>query len=665
MELAGIQHLIKSAHPSHKVSYLEPMKKYLLFFLLSSSWACNLKAQDPRLADSLRTRLATLSIRDTTYLDLLNKLEIALIFSDPGGECLKLSKISIHLADSLKDSLRLGKAYNISANCYKNSGLIDKAMDESLKAIAIFKAIGDLKWEANLHNNIALMYLSNGDMELCKKELEQSMNIRNEIKFYKGISGLYNSMGNMYDQLGEPKESLRYYKLALDSLGEGGSPYDRFTYLSNVGNSYGRLGDYKTCRKYNQEALVLHLQMGLNQETTRDLHNIGEAWLKENQLDSAEHYLLWAFQLADSIRYHLVIHQSSVALKQLYENRNQFETALKWADIMYAEADTLHRLQQFSESEARQTAYRVEQQESEDKFKADKELLKKDESLKRQQILNWSLGGGIVLLGGFGFVTMRRYREKKQANHILEKRVEVRTAALKTSNARLQEEMEQKEQAGKTLNSFIYRSSHDLKGPLTSIMGLVDVGKKEAGSTAYLDHIDAKIRQLDGVLQQLIDKVEVDARSVVHTLVDWHRTWKELNAELESRAGYAKTKMNLVVETNDPIISDPVLIKIGLRHLLQNAIDFRSQDKVNEIVVKITNTSAPKWTLSVTDNGIGIPEDQLEKVWEMNYRGSNASSGAGLGLYLVSEMAKKLGGKVSLQSQIGKGTTISLTIGGE
>jgi signal transduction histidine kinase len=99
-------------------------------------------------------------------------------------------------------------------------------------------------------------------------------------------------------------------------------------------------------------------------------------------------------------------------------------------------------------------------------------------------------------------------------------------------------------------------------------------------------------------------------------------------------------------EENSRIEADPILLKTALRQLVQNAIDFRNPNGK----VTVRADAGKKWMLQVADNGFGIPEDQQKKVWDMFYRGHNSSKGAGLGLYLVGEIAQKMNAKASLQS---------------
>lgn len=610
-----------------------------------------LRGQDPRLADSLRKVVAAHPVRDTAYLDLLKQLEISLLFISPAGECLDLCKQSVYIADSLRDSFRLADATNMLANCYKNAGLQERCMTEYLKALNLFEIIGDKKWISNMHSNIGTIYMNKGDMERALKEQELALQIRKEIGYTRGISGVYNAIGLIYSQTGREAEAIRYYNIAVDSSRSESTPYGMGLYLGNIGVACGRMKMHAACVEYNRKALAIHQEMQLPQETCRDMHNIGSGFKNWGKLDSAEFYLTRSFEKADSNKYYEVMSASAHDLKLLYADQGNFKEALLWANRNLEALDSVHAQVMQGESEALEVAYRVEQQEREDAHEQETARLQQEAELKRQRILNWSLGIGVVLLGSFGFVVSRRYREKQQANAILEQKVAERTAALSQANANLQTEVAEKEKATKTLGIFLYRSSHDLKGPLTTIKGLVQVGRSENGSDQFLERIGQKVEQLDGVLQQLIDKVELDAQTATLEPVDISAILAEVRGKLIGREGHEFIRWNEEVDISSPIVADAKLLKSVIRQLLNNVVDFRRRDASDNACMVTVRGGGSHWRISVTDSGIGLGSMEPEQAFEMFSRGSNQSRGAGLGLYLAREAAHKMGAKIRLESR--------------
>ncbi len=116
-----------------------------------------------------------------------------------------------------------------------------------------------------------------------------------------------------------------------------------------------------------------------------------------------------------------------------------------------------------------------------------------------------------------------------------------------------------------------------------------------------------------------------------------------------ARPGFDQITLSTDFDQASGIQADPILLKTALRQLVQNAIDFRRKDAKGTVVVS-AKKDGPKWILKVEDDGIGIAADQQAKVWEMFYRGNNASKGAGLGLYLVKEIAAKMNAVAELKA---------------
>ena len=123
------------------------------------------------------------------------------------------------------------------------------------------------------------------------------------------------------------------------------------------------------------------------------------------------------------------------------------------------------------------------------------------------------------------------------------------------------------------------------------------------------------------------------------------------------------TKM-LTLNTIVPFFSDIKRIEVILGNLLINAVSYRSHDRELIIGVEVS-TSDDDVVIVIKDNGIGIKEEVLPKIYNMFYRGTEASQGAGLGLYIVKEIVEKLSGKITITSMAGIGTTVTVTIPSE
>lgn len=214
------------------------------------------------------------------------------------------------------------------------------------------------------------------------------------------------------------------------------------------------------------------------------------------------------------------------------------------------------------------------------------------------------------------------------------------------------------------LDNFVYKVSHDLRAPLSSILGLVNLAKLPGNTDNPMDYIDiigSKVELLDHFIGDVLShsknlKMEVSITKVdFSSIID--RTFNDLNY-LEGAKGIRRF---INVDGID-FYSDPWRIAEILRNLISNAIKYRKLDQItSEIGIKI-NVDHLRAEITFADNGIGIDEDNLAKVFEMFYRATEQSDGSGIGLYIVKNAVDKLGGEISVASRKGQGTRFSIIL---
>ncbi|UZR98107.1 sensor histidine kinase [Chondrinema litorale] len=243
------------------------------------------------------------------------------------------------------------------------------------------------------------------------------------------------------------------------------------------------------------------------------------------------------------------------------------------------------------------------------------------------------------------------YKEISKINENLEVKVEARTADLKKSN--------------QELDNFVYRVSHDIRAPLSSVMGLVKLMEIEVDPIKlkeYLQMTDTSIRKLDGFVRDILDYSRNSRVAVKVEEIDFAHIIANTLEDLQYMQNAAKLEVIKEYEFEEQFYNDSSRINTIFRNLLSNAIKYQNPKKENPfllIKVVVKNSMA---NIEIKDNGIGISEEYLEKVFEMFFRASEISVGSGIGLYIVKEAIDKLGGKISLESEFNKGTTFSLTL---
>ena len=216
------------------------------------------------------------------------------------------------------------------------------------------------------------------------------------------------------------------------------------------------------------------------------------------------------------------------------------------------------------------------------------------------------------------------------------------------------------------LDLFTYSISHDLRSPIASIRGLVDVAKLNASKEEVefcLQNIASNTVRLDNFINDVLS-ITQNARSELNKeQFDFHRLVQDEIIGLQHiEIGKAIDFDNQVPEET-MVLSDPLRLKIILHNLLANAVKYHDPKKENKFVrVSCTHEDGNGFKFSIADNGSGISENARDKVFQMFYRATDTSIGTGLGLYIVKEVVEKLNGEIKLTSDLDIGTEFTVTL---
>lgn len=220
---------------------------------------------------------------------------------------------------------------------------------------------------------------------------------------------------------------------------------------------------------------------------------------------------------------------------------------------------------------------------------------------------------------------------------------------------------------------FVSMASHELKTPLTSIVGYISVfldenrGKVPQDSLDLLDKAFVATKQLQTLIQNLlnVNKIEKEQLSVSPEPIEYMPILTKAVDDLRSQA----TQKNIVVDIVQPsmplpkIMADPIRTSEVITNLVSNAINYTNPNGKVEISMQVTPNEIQT---TVSDNGVGIPQEAIPHMFSKFFRVSNqlqnANKGTGLGLYISKSIIEKLHGKIWVESEVGKGSKFSFTI---
>ncbi|MES2829939.1 MAG: hybrid sensor histidine kinase/response regulator [Bacteroidota bacterium] len=218
------------------------------------------------------------------------------------------------------------------------------------------------------------------------------------------------------------------------------------------------------------------------------------------------------------------------------------------------------------------------------------------------------------------------------------------------------------EKTNDELNRFIYSISHELRAPLVSAMGIVNLVKMEGlyeSSGEYWPLIETCSNKLDYYVQKTLQYYKNNKTLTEPTSIDF----KSLIPELIDVYSYTDkdTGFHSDIKQEVPFFGDAFRIEVILGNLISNAIKYQKEDEPNKKVDIQVIVSPAEAEITISDNGMGILNEHLEKIFTQFFK-IKTNHGSGLGLFIVKEALNKINGKISVNSNSLDGTTFKITI---
>ncbi|WMJ73768.1 PAS domain S-box protein [Cytophagaceae bacterium ABcell3] len=228
----------------------------------------------------------------------------------------------------------------------------------------------------------------------------------------------------------------------------------------------------------------------------------------------------------------------------------------------------------------------------------------------------------------------------------------------------------EKELEGKKneINQFLYKVSHDMKGPLMSMMGLVNLAKEEVEdpvASSYFSMMSTLADKLDTILTDLKDLTTVRTTKSNPVEIQVPEFFIDLAEHIKDKENAENVKITVNVDDTLKVVQDINVLQIVFGNIIENAIVFRNRNLPKPEVVIEAKIENDLLKVRVKDNGSGIEEEKLPKIFDLFYRGNMHSKGSGMGLYLVENAIQKLQGKLKVDSAFGAGTEVTVSIPAE
>ncbi len=489
----------------------------------------------------------------------------------------------------------------------------------------------------------------------------------------------YNLLGTIAEKNLVYDSALFYFNKSLTLREELKDPIRISSSLNNIGRVWEKQKKYSDALTYQLRSLKIEEEVGHRIGIAYSLQSIGQLYLMMGQLSQAKNYLDKAEKLAIEIKAKQALQEIYLSKSMWYEKQGLLKEGLEYYKKQDQLKDSLYDTSLTNRIASLQNEYTVLQKEreieilSKDKELKDRELEVQQAQVRQQRFIIFFGGALILLIVGGLYYIYKNYKKVTELNRTIQENseeIQAQAEELQQSNqtiAQINEGLEQTveartnelKQAYKELDTFFYRSSHDFRRPLTTFMGLSEVAKitvKDEAALGLFEKVNETARGLDKMLFKLQSISDAGSLQLIYKEIFIGEIIDSVTMSFQEEL--KSNDIRIVKEINaKSFFSYPALVKVIMENLIENSIMFSEVGKV----IKVVAYSVEKGiAIEVIDQGFGIEEENINRVFDMYYRAHERSKGNGLGLYIVKRVIDKLRGTIELKSSVGSGTTVKV-----
>jgi signal transduction histidine kinase len=672
-------------------------KGLVLSWILVALSFVNSPAQNSKI-DSLRVAIDESS--GVERFDLVYKLGFEYYQAGDIEKALEQFRVAQAMAKELGDSLRIVKSIRIGFQMLRRLDRANEGLDDLLYILPIAKRNGFNEELEYILNLLAITYTYQANYDKALEYHFQNLVLREQEANPRMITESLNNIGVVYFKLRNYQKALEYYLRALDEDLKDVDGNFRDQLLINTALCYNQLKNFSAARKLINEGLaycapncsdytILHGEFGLGvsyygeqqlqeaklhfmrslriAKSTEDSRfqaensiYLAHIYVKTSQYDSALVALQNTEAIASQYGYNELLIESYREYSNLYSRKKDYESASIYQDKYITLKDSIYSGELIDRIAKITTDF---QERANIKTIADKEL-----TIAQQRQLNIFIAIIAVLACALIFVLYKSIKVKRRVNAQLSDAkaiIEDQNRQLLNSNVHLNQELKERnldlqraneslQRVNEELDNFIYKTSHDIRGPLASLKGMCNVALmdvKDELALNYLQKLDITAEKLNTILTRLLIVNQINNSSLAHDRIEFETIVDDI-LTLERKKGVPeRLKITTNICQKTVFHSDPQFVRIILENLIDNAIKFYNDSERIEPFVNISISSNEEYvSINVVDNGIGISEVHPDKIFQMFSRASERSETGGIGLYITKTATEKLGGTVNLKT---------------
>ncbi len=591
-------------------------------------------------------------------VDSLNNLSFKARGTNP-LETIKYGEKALALGKTINYLHGQCESYSFIGVGYRNMSYFKKALESYLKGLTLADSINNKEQIAFAYNNIGNLYLRSGNDSLAQVYLQQTLDFAIENNFDAVLAYAYKNLGSLY-------YTKKEYSKALELLNKSLSVRERLKDNWGITNTLNELGAVRNAMGFYKTALECY---DLAFENAKKIKNnkilIGEIYLgKANvyysmgDFRNAENTITKGRRIFESINARTELVEIYDLVSNINAKTGDYKEAFLYLQKQNNLNDSIKVLSAERQLELMELLY------ISDKNQKENELLKRDNAIKLLQIEQEKQFRNLLILISFlsvvtAITSYMFYKGKKKSNELLVKKNEL-----------IEEQKTELSKINATKDKFFSIIAHDLKNPFGSLMNLSDL---------LLDEINDLTSE---ELQELVEAINNASKSsyrLLENLLLWSQTQKghitfkpeifaianiiQDNFSLYSEMAKGKNITLKYIQENadSSVYADKNMFDAIIRNMVNNAIKYSD---VNGIVKISTMMNGEKTLIKIEDNGIGIPQNKIDKLFSVEDKqlqsGTKGEKGTGLGLVVCKEFIDINGGEIKIESEVNKGTLISI-----
>ncbi|HOK85919.1 tetratricopeptide repeat protein [Tenuifilum sp.] len=560
-------------------------------------------------------------------------------------------------------------SYNRIASLYNQINDKNKALEYAFKALNIVNENNIDELKANLYNLIGSLNRDLKNLELAEKYYTLAFKEWEKSKNISGLSTAYNNLGIVLDEKGDLQKALEYYTKSLEFATQQRDSSGIATAYNNIGFLYARIKQFDKALMSYQKSYEISVKTNGVDAAHNTLNNIASTYLKQNNLEKASEALNKALRNIPNVVDQAYKQETYQLLSDLYAKKGDYRNAYHYKCVELAYADTLYTQQRLSSIAEMQARYETETKEKEI------ELLKKDVELKelqfqkqrsvQQVLISLTLLLLAIFFGTSLILTIIRKKNKQLAE---------KNAELFEINKKLKESEKNLSELNATKDKLFSIIAHDLKNPFNALIGFSDILERNFNHLTdnekkeYISVISESAQNLYKLLDNLLQWTRAQTGSINYIPEKFKLEPLIKQEVLNLNANAEKKRINVSVNASSAIsvYADKNSIATVIRNLLSNAIKFTDIGGTIEIIASESKDFPKMAEVVVKDSGIGIDQDDLERIFMIDgsysTKGTANETGTGLGLLLCHEFVTKNNGKIWVNSSKGSGSEFHFTI---